>query len=414
MCAKLGGAPTAAAVELWTQNAYFGFQVVQVFLVTTLSSAASAVVEEIIQKPTDAASLLAAHLPQAANFYVSYIVLQGLTFTSGALLGIVGLILGKVLGKFLDKTPRKMYKRWMSLAGLSWGTVLPPMSLLGVIAITYSIIAPLVMGFATVGLYLFYFAFRYNLLYVSNAQIDTQGRIYARALQHLLVGVYIAVVCLIGLFAIAAADQPIGTGPLVLMIIFLIFAILYHVSLNAALGPLLNYLPKNLEAEEESLLAEARDKITPTASDSIDVPVESASKEHNGYHDGVDTAEKGTAVPHPSVLPAPHKKPNFFTKFLRPDIYADYPTMRRLVPTHIEIPEYPTEVERDAYFHPSITSKVPLLWVPRDELGVSKQEVEHTSRVIDITDEDAFIDEKGNVQWNSDTVPPIYEEKIYY
>ena len=128
----------------------------------------------------------------------------------------------------------------------------------------------------------------------------------------------------------------------------------------------------------------------------------------------VKKAEKATAVPHPSVLPAPHKKPNFFTKFLRPDVYADYATMRRLVPSHIEIPEYATEVERDAYFHPSITSTVPLLWVPRDPLGVSKQEVEHTSRVIDITDEDAFIDEKGNVQWNSDTVPPIYEEKIYY
>lgn len=133
MCAKLGGCPTAAAVELWTQNAYFGFQVVQVFLVTTLSSAASAVVEDIIQQPTKAASLLAANLPLAANFYISYIVLQGLTFTAGALLGISGLIVGKVLGKLLDSTPRKMYKRWMSLSGLSWGTVLPPMSLLGVI-----------------------------------------------------------------------------------------------------------------------------------------------------------------------------------------------------------------------------------------------------------------------------------------
>lgn len=413
MCAKLGGCPTAAAVELWTQNAYFGFQVVQVFLVTTLSSAASAVVERIIKNPGDAASLLAANLPMASNFYISYIVLQGLTFTSGALLGIGGLIVGKLLGKFLDKTPRKMYKRWISLAGLSWGTVLPPMSLLGVIAITYSIIAPLVMGFATVGLYLFYFAFRYQLLYVSNAQIDTQGRIYARALQHLLVGVYLAVVCLIGLFAIAAADQPIGTGPLVLMIIFLVFAVLYHLSLNAALGPLLNYLPKNLEAEEESLLAEARNKISPTTSQGIDGPVEGASKEKNGYHDGVDTAEKGTA-PHPSELPAPHKKPNLFTKFLRPDVYADYATMRRLVPGHLEVPEYPPEVERDAYFHPSITSTVPLLWIPHDELGVSKQEIEHTSRVIPISDEDAFIDEKGNVQWKNDSRPPIYEEKIYY
>lgn len=275
------------------------------------------------------------------------------------------------------------------------------------------------MGFATIGLYLFYFAFRYELLYVSNAQIDTQGRIYARALQHLLVGVYIGVVCLIGLFAIAAADQPIGAGPLVLMIIFLIFAILYHVSLNAALDPLLNYLPKNLEAEEEALLAEASSKIASRTTEGSEVPIQGASAKNgqNGFHDGVDgvdDAEKG-ALPHPTVLPPPHKKPNFFTKFLRPDKYADYATMRRLVPQHFEVPDYAPEVERDAYFHPSVTSTVPMLWIPRDDLGVSRQEIEHTSRVIPISDEESWIDDKGKLQWNVDKgMPPIYEEKIYY
>lgn len=133
VCAKLGGAPTAAAVELWTQNAYFGFQVVQVFLVTTFASAATSVVTKIIQSPTQAPELLANNLPNASNFYISYIILQGLTFASGALLAIAGLIIGKVLGKFLDGSPRKMYNRWSSLAGLGWGTVLPPMSLLAVI-----------------------------------------------------------------------------------------------------------------------------------------------------------------------------------------------------------------------------------------------------------------------------------------
>lgn len=133
MCAKLGGAPTAAAVELWTQNAYFGFQVVQVFLVTTVTSAASSVVEQIISKPADAATLLAKNLPEASNFFISYIVLQGLTFTSGALLGIAGLVVGKILGKFLDSSPRKIYNRWASLAGMSWGTMLPPLSLIAVV-----------------------------------------------------------------------------------------------------------------------------------------------------------------------------------------------------------------------------------------------------------------------------------------
>ena len=125
LMAKLGGCPSLSAVELRTQNFYFMFQVIQVFLVTTLTSAASAAVFDIICHPGDAPNLLATNLPKASNFYISYFVLQGLTISSGAVLGIVGLILFKVLGRFLDTTPRKMYNRFSSLAGLGWGTVLP-------------------------------------------------------------------------------------------------------------------------------------------------------------------------------------------------------------------------------------------------------------------------------------------------
>jgi hypothetical protein len=133
VCAKLGGAPTAAAVELWTQNAYFGFQVVQVFLVTTLASAATSVVTQIITSPSQAPTLLANNIPNASNFYISYIILQGLTFASGGILAITGLVISKIMSKFLDSSPRKMYNRWSNLAGLGWGTVLPPLSLLAVI-----------------------------------------------------------------------------------------------------------------------------------------------------------------------------------------------------------------------------------------------------------------------------------------
>lgn len=131
--AKLGGAPSLAAVELTTQNFYFAFEVIQVFLVVTISSSASSVVSDIINNPTSAASLLAEKIPTASNFYISYIILQGLSFSAGALLQISGLILGKVLGRLLDNTPRKMYSRWSNLAGLGWGTVYPIFTLLAVI-----------------------------------------------------------------------------------------------------------------------------------------------------------------------------------------------------------------------------------------------------------------------------------------
>lgn len=108
LMAKLGGAPTRSAVELTTQNSYFAFQIVQVFLVATLGSAATSVIQSVSSDPGSAPMILAQNLPKASNFFLSYFILQGLGVVSGLLVGLVGLVLFMVLGKILDKTPRKM------------------------------------------------------------------------------------------------------------------------------------------------------------------------------------------------------------------------------------------------------------------------------------------------------------------
>ncbi|KAL9628844.1 MAG: hypothetical protein Q9204_005623 [Flavoplaca sp. TL-2023a] len=400
LAAKFSGAPSLSAIELRTQNFYFGFQVVQVFLITTLTSAASASVTSILCKPAEAPTLLAENIPKASNFYISYFVLQGLTISSAAVLGIAGLIIFRLLGKILDTTPRKMYKRWSTLSALGWGTVFPVYTNLAVIAITYSIIAPLVLGFATIGLYLIYLAYRYNLLFVFNSHIDTKGLVYPRALQQTTTGAYLAIVCLIGLFGIQAAP-----GPIVLMVIFLIFVVLFHISLNSALEPLLKYLPKSLEAEEQSLLV-AEDGVVAPHSSGTDKGSHVAAS--NGMTSSTDSPRK-------DLGPAPHKKPNFITKFLRPDLYTDYHTLRRLVPRGFADIVYDPVTERDAYYHPSISSQTPLLWIPRDSMGVSRQECHHTGKIIPISDEGAGFNEKGKLTWDAETArPPIWQEKIYY
>jgi hypothetical protein len=131
--AKISGVPSLSQVELSVQNSYFAFQVVQVFLVTTLASAASSSATKIIKDPSSATSLLGQNLPRASNFYIAYLIVQGISISAGSLLQIAGLIVGKVLGRLFDNTPRKMYKRWSSLAGMGWGTVFPVYTNLAVI-----------------------------------------------------------------------------------------------------------------------------------------------------------------------------------------------------------------------------------------------------------------------------------------
>lgn len=178
------------------------------------------------------------------------------------------------------------------------------------------------------------------------------------------------------------------------MIIFLVFTALYQISLNSAMAPLLHYLPKSLGAEEQRLL-----------------------DADNGVHDGNDvggSAKEAHVTNGTHEVAAPHRKPSVLSKWLRPDIYCDYETMRRMVPTNIAV-QYDPLVEETAFFNPAITSATPLLWIPRDPMGISRQEVQDTSKVIPITDDGAYLDEKNNVCWDAEGGrPPIYEDKIYY
>ncbi|OBT49950.1 hypothetical protein VE04_09624 [Pseudogymnoascus sp. 24MN13] len=364
--AKVSGERALARVELFTQNAYFAFQVIQVFLVVTIGSAASSVAKKIADNPSSVTSLLAEKLPLASNFYISYFILQGLTIASGVVSQVVGFFIFGLLYKYLTSTPRSMYAKWTTLSAISWGSILPVYSNIAVIAITYSLIAPLVMGFAIAAS---------PSSTSPTATTSSSPPRSPRALEHLLTGVYLAEICMIGLFV------PRG---------------------------------------EEELLA--REAGTSTVTPGV-IGVQNGEK---SIEDGESAnpallASEATGEKTVVALPAaPHAKPNILTKFLKPHIYADYATLRRLVPHDVagSVSNYSPEVERDAYLPPSVKSETPLLWIPRDEMGISKQEIAHTAKVIPITDEGAALDEKGAVYWVAEKEegarPPIWEEKTYY
>lgn len=393
-CAKIAGAPSLSQIELRTQNSYFAFQVFQVFLVTTLSSAVSSAVTDIINNPGSAPGLLADSIPKASNFYIAFMILQGLSISAGALLQIVGLILMKVLGMILDNTPRKMFHRWSTLSNVGWGTVFPVYTNIVVIALTYSIIAPLVCVFATIGLSLLYVAYRYNFLFVYNAHIDTKGLVYPRALYQTLTGVYLAEIVLVGLFALRQA-----VGPLVLQVIFLVFTVLFHISLSGSVAPLLQFLPKTLEDVEDRLYHSGE---------------LGATSSHTTAVDGVPTSL--TKGGNPTPLPPQLQKVGFLAKFLNPGKHESYMECRKLIPVEGgPVIHYTPEQEREAYYHPVISKRAEVIWLPRDAAGVSVQETAHNRSVVGCSDEGAVVDEKGKVGRRSEeSLPPGWEGEVLY
>ena len=123
--AKMCGEPSLSRVELFTQNAYFFFQLIQVFLISTLSSSASTVLIQIAKSPNQVFDILSKAIPTSANFFISYFIVQGLTIATGVMTQVVGLVVFRLLYKFLAKTPRAMYTKWTALSAISWGSVMP-------------------------------------------------------------------------------------------------------------------------------------------------------------------------------------------------------------------------------------------------------------------------------------------------
>lgn len=211
------------------------------------------------------------------------------------------------------------------------------------------------------------------------------------------------------MFAVSKAP-----GQAALIVILLVFTVLYHITLGRALNPLLHNLPTTLQSEEDihqrSLLLNDDDETV---------------RSFDRTRTDSKMSKNGRAHSFPSRKEIRFNKDgNFLVQFLKPWVYADYWTLRKLVPheENFRIPHQPVgdeesdrEEELSPYWPPCVTSPTPLLWVPRDEGGVSQMEVAETSRVIGITDEGCTLDEKSKIRWDKDEArPPIWEEKAYY
>ena len=382
--AKTSGQPTTVAAELMTQKWYFVFQVVQVFLVTTFSSGAAAVGTKIASDPTAAPILLARNVPKAANFYLAYFVVQGIGSSANTILNYSDLFEYLFYDKFIDKTPRQKYSRRSSMKGAAWGKWYPKFTNFAVIALAYSCIAPLLLGFAAVGLYLFYLCYKYQLLYVVQIKLETRGASYTMALQHLMVGVYLSQLCLLGLFSIKEA-----TGPSVLMGVLLVLTAIYHITVDRYLTPLEQQLPLDVLADDDE-----------------EEPLLNAEEGGVRQQSRVHRAARGK-------LPTRILDP--LAAFLEPNLFASVKALRPWLQdpaTTDDVPHYSDEEVKNAYLNPALTSKTPKAWMPKDQQGISTQEIEENKKAgVPTTDDGAELDTEGNLHWDMDdfSKAPIFK-----
>ncbi|KAK7615844.1 hypothetical protein IWX50DRAFT_570373 [Phyllosticta citricarpa] len=247
------GVPTRVQVELDLQAYWFIFLFVQVFLVVTLSSGLTNVIQQIANSPLSVPQILAQNLPKGSNYFYSYMILQALTSSSLTLSQIAALFQWYVLGKAIDSTAREKFNRVTKLPSLGWGTAFALHTNFTCIVLIYSIVAPLMLFFGCLVSILYLIVQRYNCLFVNRWKTDSGGLFFPRAVNQTFTGIYVLVLVLIGLFFLVRDKKGnvVCIPHAIVMIVVGLLVIIYHYMLNKSLGSLFTYVPITMEDEAQ-------------------------------------------------------------------------------------------------------------------------------------------------------------------
>lgn len=412
------GILTGMSIELTVQNYYFAFLFVQLFLVVAISSSFSTVIENV----TDVTSwpeMLAQNIPKSSNYFFSYMILQAMSVSAGALVQIFNLVSWFILAPWLDSTARKKWGRTTNLNQMQWGTFFPVYTTLASIGLIYSVISPLILVFNVITFGLFWFVHRYNTLYVTKFRFDTGGLLFPKGINQLFTGLYVMELCLVGLFFLVRdVDGSVACkGQGICMVVVLVLTALYQYFLNEAFGPLIRYLPITLEDdavrrdEEFHRAQRVRLGLPEDGFGEADVEgedpkqtIEMQSLSHPGeLHKFHQSSPLSPRSPWASRSPQTARRSSYFGT----NAESSVPTLKRLrekaaedaeaqgpvnqlkmqslfAGIHDELEDL-TPDERDqlvqrAFQHDALRARRPVVWIPRDDLGVSDDEIYRIQR----------------------------------
>ncbi|RGP76997.1 hypothetical protein FLONG3_4935 [Fusarium longipes] len=449
------GAKTGAQRVEFVQIFYFAFLFIQVFLIVSIASFFAASLDELVhnvqelQTVRDVLNLLAYNLPSAANYFFSYMILQAMSTSSATLLQLGALVMWYIIARILDSTARSKWSRNTSLRQIKWGAFFPIYTNFACIGLVYCVIAPLIALFAIITFALLWFAQRYAMLYVTRFEHDTGGVLYPRAINQTFTGIYFMELCMAGLFLLVQGEDG-KTGVCVphaiVMIIVLILTIVYQILLNYSFGPLFRYLPITFEDEavlRDQAFQRAQDQRLGLLDDDElteepDAPMYEKNRE----------VEKGIEMKRLSSVRRPMKQVGTWAKDgsnqiakltgvkqardkardknKRASLYRqqhrqkDIEAQRAIGEAlfggiHDEIedltPDERDALVRHAFQHEALRARRPTVWIPRDDLGISDDEIRRTqaySEHIWISNEGTALDSKVRVVYGR--APPDFSE----
>jgi hypothetical protein len=252
--------------------------------------------------------------------------------------------------------------------------------------------------------------------------VSTRGESYSRALFQLTTGLYLSELCLIGLFGIGIGDTNNSIGPLVLMVVFLVATVLWHIWLKRKIKKLDEEFASGAGANQGSK-SDGRHYIDARRSDDVEKARGNSEDDHSKAQSPYSEAPLEPRAP---IHTQNDKQPlgQRIKGFYAPTAAA-HQTIQAIWPTiGSPVRPYSQDEHDEAFVHPAIVTECPIVWIPRDKYGLSRQEIAASKQTVgkdmlNVTDEEAWFNEKGKIEWRHEDEGdlrrvPIWEQEPVY
>ncbi|KAG6781667.1 hypothetical protein POTOM_014579 [Populus tomentosa] len=215
--AKLGGSISKSKEEIKACNMVFYFLVGNVFFLSLISGSLLDELGEYFTHPRSIPSHLASAVSSQADFFVTYILTDGLSGFSLEILQPGLLVWDSVkshtVGGSGDEENPYLYS-------LPYFRIIPSVSLSIIIGMVYAVVAPLLLPFLVGYFYLGYVVYVNQIEDVYETAYDTCGQYWPYVHHYIFVGIILMQITMIGLFGLKSKPSAsIATIPLLLLTI---------------------------------------------------------------------------------------------------------------------------------------------------------------------------------------------------
>ncbi|ORX93606.1 DUF221-domain-containing protein [Basidiobolus meristosporus CBS 931.73] len=371
-------------IQVAVMDKYFFFLVINVFLFTTLAISALTEIEGIIKDISKLFPLLGSNIPVSSTFYMNYVMLNGISGGVKELLQAVPFVLRFVLTSLLPKTPRKLINL-KSMPQIEWGTFFPQHTFVFVLGIVYATISPIFLIFVSAYFLITYFVYHHQFQYVyDSSHFQSGGLLLPKAIYHMFVGLYIYHLTMAGVVLAKNAYAQF-----IMQLVLLGITIVANLYGSHGYGPLIKYLPVNI-AKNPALVGLLENHVNTATvnSDSSLINMQELDKKQP------EEKHQASVPMDNTFLRSARSTMSFGTQMSRHKV--------RLPPIYNNGPDA-------AFLHPALREPVPVVWLPKDTLGIADKEAYSLAKTGQpaTTEGSAINDANGKISISAWTAPSL-------